>query len=740
LKKQIIASSLLFSTLLLAQDITDIQFLNLSKISPDIANETLNMHVGDEIDTRKLNKAIKKFYRFGYFDNITVQNNNGALILDFKEKPSIAQIDIEGYKTRKEDIDMLLSSMGIRKGNMYSKKRIALAKESLLNELKKEGYIDSVVEADITNLNDHSVAVTFNVRKGDKILIKKVNYNGAKELDEGDFEPGTANKEEDFITWWFGQNDGELKLDQLQYDHLRIKEIYLENGYLDAQIKEPFLKVDFNSANANLDFFIDEGKQYRINDIKIYVDEEIVNPKDLYPELLLKKGKVFNVKRLRKDQKYIQTQVANKGYAFAQIRYDIQKNTENGTADIVYNVLPGDKVFINDVIISGNSRTLDRVIRRNVFLAPQDLYNETDYTDSIGALQRSGFFEKAIIEKKRLTNNTMDLIVKVTEAQTGNLIVGGGYGSYDGMMINASINDRNIFGSGLNLGVSIDWSKRKQNFSLSLANPAINDSEYSGSIAAYKQSQEIDYSNYDLEKKTLGMSIGMGKALTRHTRVGATYKLENIEETYTNVVAPTVKTNKDYIHSSITPYISFNNTDDYYLPRKGIIARTSLEYAGVGGDTKFLKSSTSFKYFYGLEDLIEHDWIIRYRADINAIEDKGYLPEGSSLYMGGPRSLRGYKSYSFGPADGAKPYTRSFTNAIELSFPLIDSAKMRWALFYDYGMIGESSFSEIKRSGAGALISWQSPVGPIQFIFSQPLDDKPGDETSSFEFNLGGKF
>jgi outer membrane protein insertion porin family len=576
LKKQIIASSLLFSTLLLAQDITDIQFLNLSKISPDIANDTLNMKIGDEIDVKKINTAIKKFYRFGYFDNITVENNNGALILSFKEKPSIAQIDISGYKTRKEDIDMLLSSMGLKKGNMYSKKRIANAKEALLNELKKEGYIDSVVEADITNLNDHSVAVTFNVRKGDKIIIKKVNYNGAKNLDEDNFEPATANKEEDFITWWFGQNDGELKLDQLQYDHLRIQETYLENGYLDAKVKEPFLKVDFNSANANLDFFIDEGKQYRINDIKIYVDEDILKAEDIYPELLLKKGKVFNVKRLRKDQKYIKTQVANKGYAFAQIRYDIQKNTENGTADIVYNVLPGEKVYINDVIISGNSRTLDRVIRRNVFLAPQDLYNETDFIDSKGALQRSGFFERTTIEKKRLSNNTMDLIVKVTEAQTGNIIVGGGYGSYDGMMVNASINDRNVFGSGLNLGVSIDWSKRKSDFTLSLANPAINDSEYSGSIAAYNQSQEIDYTDYDLDKKTLGMSVGIGKALTRHARIGATYKLENIEETYTNVVAPTVKTNKDYIHSSITPYISFNNTDDYYLPRKVLLQELHL--------------------------------------------------------------------------------------------------------------------------------------------------------------------
>ncbi|MEA1914950.1 MAG: outer membrane protein assembly factor BamA, partial [Campylobacterota bacterium] len=396
MKKQFIASSLLFSSLLFAQNITDIQFINLSKISSDIANDTLDMSVGDEMDSHKINEAIKKFYRFGYFNNINVETNKGALIFDFKEKPSIAQIHVTGYKTREEDLEMLYSAMGIKKGNMYSKKRIEAAKEALLNELKKEGYIDSVVETEIQELSTQSVAVTFNVSKGDEIIIKKVNYNGANELDEDEFEPVTANKEEDFIKWWFGQNDGELKLDQLEYDHLRIKEAYLEKGYLDAKVKEPFLKVDFNSANADLDFYIEEGQQYRINEIKIYVDEEIVKAKDIYPELLLKKDKVFNVKRLRKDQQYIKVQVANKGYAFAQIRYDIQKDVEKGTASIVYNVLPGEQVYINDVIISGNSRTLDRVIRRNVFLAPQDLYNETDYTDSLGALGRSGFFENSI--------------------------------------------------------------------------------------------------------------------------------------------------------------------------------------------------------------------------------------------------------------------------------------------------------------------------------------------------------
>ena len=745
MEKKLFLSSIALSSSLFAQSITDIQFLNLSKISPAIAQETAGMEVGEEIDQYKINEAVKKFYKFGYFNNINVENNNGALIFNFTEKPSIAQIDVVGYKTREEDIEMLYGVMGIKKGTMYSVKRVNSAKEALLNQLKSEGYNDSVVEVTMEELSDQSVALTFNVNKGNEIIIKNVNYNGAVELDEGDFEPVTANKEQDFITWWFG-NDGELRLDQLQYDHLRIQEKYLEEGFLDVKVKEPFLKVDFNSSNADLDFFIEEGKQYKVGNITIYVDETIVKAEDIYPELLLRSEKVFNVKRLRKDQQYINTQVANKGYAFAQVKYDIIKNPETGTADITYNVIPGEQVYIRDVVITGNARTLDRVIRRNVYLAPRDLYNETDYTDSLGSLQRTGFFEASNIERKRIDASTMDLIVKVQETQTGNLVVGGGYGSYDGMMLNAAINDRNIFGSGLNLGLSVDWSKRQQDFSVSLGNPAINDSEYSGTIAAYSKTQELDYEAYDLEKHTLGFSIGAGKALNRYTRVGATYKIEKIDENYSEITDPILfnREDTDYIHSSITPYITFNNTDDYYQPRSGMIAKASVEYAGLGGDTNYATTSLSYKFFYGLEDMVDMDWIFRYKANVAMITDMGYLPEGSSLYMGGPKSVRGYKSYAFGPEDDSVTTTeamkKNFTNTLELTFPLIESARMRWGVFYDYGMIGENNFTDIKRSGAGALIEWQSPVGPLQLIFAQPLDDEEDDETSNFEFNLGGTF
>lgn len=750
MKKSVAFISIALATSLSAQTIQKIEFTNLSRISTEIATETANISEGDTLDIEKVNKAVKEFYKFGYFDDVQVVDNNGVLEFIFKEKPSIANVDMSGYKSRQDDIQDVVKRIGLSKGTMYTKSKIAQAKESLLNELQREGYVNSVVEIEVEELTDTSVKLTIEVNKGDEIIIKKVNYYGAEALEKDDFDLVTANKEEDFVTWWFGQNDGEAQIEQLPYENLRINELYFEHGYLDSKVKSPFLKVDFSSNEAKLDFFIEEGPQYTTGDITIYLDASILDPETLYPELKLKKEKTFNLKKLREDAEYIKTQVADLGYAFAQVKYDIKKDTNTNVADVVFSVIPGEKVYINDVFISGNSKTLDRVIRRDIYLSHGDLFSLTDYKDSILKLKRSGFFEEVTIDQKRLSENSMDLVVKVKEMATGSLILGGGYGSYDGFIVNASIQDRNIFGSGLNLGFSVDNSDKRNNYSISLTNPAIRDSEYNGKVKVYSSTFEIDRSNkygdYQLDKDTIGFVVGAGKEIYRNVYTGLDYKLDSVKEKYdySTGYSGFIRPNEDYLLSSLTPYINYNSTDDYYFPRNGFNTGTSLEYAGVGGEAKYMESSTYLKYYYGLEDLIDWDAIFRYRGQVKVIIDNGMVPYGSSLYMGGPKSLRGYESYAFGPdyndSDSQQAYKQSFTNGFELNFPLVPSAKMRWGIFYDYGMIGEDSFSDITRSGTGALIEWISPVGPLQFIFSQPLDDEPGDKTSTFEFSLGTSF
>lgn len=745
MKKTLFLLSAFLTVSINAQIVQQVKYKNLTRISEKIANESLEFALGNELNDIKINKAIKNFYEFGYFDDIQVFINKGSLEFVFKEKPSISNIKMTGYKTRDDDLEQLLSTMRLKKGSMYTKEKIVKSKKLLLQELEREGYINSTVEIDVEEINEDALSLTFNVNKGDEIIIKKVNYNGAKALDASLFEEVTSNKEVDAISWFFGQNSGEVVLEQVAYDGRRVNDLYFQHGYLDATVSKPFMRIDFASNSAILDYAIIEGIQYSVNDIKIFLDASILDPKPLYENLRLKKGKAFNINNLRADVKYIKTQVADLGYAYAEVKYDIRKDEEKAITDIIFNVIPGKKVYINDVIIAGNNRTLDRVIRRNVYLGPTDLYSLTDLNDSKKKLQRSGFFDKVVIKEQRVSDDKLNLIVNVVEASTGSLIIGGGYGSYDGFMFTASVNDKNIFGSGLDLGISADISSKKTNYKVSLSNPAINDSKYNGSLSVYKNKSEIDQTEYDLVSKTDGFSASIGRRLSRNTYGGFRYKYEDILEDYdysttTTVAVSDQNQDQDYLISSVTPFINFDNTDNYYFPTSGHKYNLSYEIAGFNGDAKFHKLASTYKYFYSLEDKFEWDVVFRYKNSYRLLEDKGLLPQGQTFYMGGPRSVRGYQSYAFGPDTNESPYKESMVNTVELSFPLIPKAKMRLAFFYDYGMIGINSINEIQRSGTGAAIEWFSPVGPIMFIFSRPLDDEPGDSTSRFEFTIGSGF
>jgi len=741
--KKIIALSLVTGSLLLAQKVTQVKFDGLVHLSPSVAKEVADINVGDDLNPLKINNSVKKLFAQGYFKDVYVENRGGGrLVYHVKEKSAITNIKVEGYGNG-DDAVKTLATLGLKRGDFYNKRTIEKAKKALIKRIEAEGYYDTVVEVKETPISD-GVALTFNVNKGEKINIKKVNFTGNKALSSSDISKKLVNKESEALGWLPWRNAGNANVGQLSYDAYRARDAYLEKGYLDATVSKPIMKVDFGTYDAEVNYVINEGVQYKVSSVT--VANNVRGLKIDTDELKLKKGRVFNISKMRKDIKYIQEEVGNLGYANAQISPTFEKNTEQKKVRVVYQIHTGEKVKINDVIISGNSTTKDSVVRRYVYLAPGDTYSSRDLKDSKSALGRTGFFEKVEIVPERVSADKINLHVKVKETATGSITAGGGYGSYEGFMLNASVSDKNIFGSGINASLGFDVSEVSTNYNLSFRNPRVFDSEYSVGFSLYKR----DYDYVDYTQKQLGGSVAVGKQFTRsfYASLGYAYTDTDFNQA-NNTLSQNGSANTasiftgTYIKSSALLGFKFDNTDDYYTPREGFLAGLNIEFAGLGGDAEFTKYKGKFGVYYGFDDIIDYDLILRYKARLSVITDNGYVPLAEKLFMGGIGSIRGYNAYSLSPRDAENRRTgglKSFSTSIEASIPLSESAKMRLTGFYDFGMIGQDTFDEIKRSSAGIVIEWQSGFGPINLVFAKALDDEIGDSTSTFEFSMGSKF
>ncbi|EAH6436423.1 outer membrane protein assembly factor BamA [Campylobacter coli] len=720
--------------------IKEIKFNGLNHLSNASALNLTGLKIGETINLDKINTAILNLYKQNYFENIAVEENNGILNIIVTEKPSIAKISITGIASN--DRKQVESILGIKRGTLFDEASAKEASERIKAYYEAKSYFDTIVEYRKKTLeNTEGLELEFIVNRGENIVINNVNLSGAKEFSYSDIEPSIVNKEKEFMGWMWGRNDGKLKIFELSNDSARISDEYMKKGYLDVQVSSPYLKTYTDTYQANLTYFIKEGKPYKIESISIEnplfsEEENIQNVKNLRST----QGKLINIEDIRKDVKTIETQSADLGYAFAEVYPDIQKNDQTQEASVVFKVIPHDKVYIRNVIISGNSRTVDRVVRRELYITEGNLYNRTDLSESTNALRRTSYFDDVEIKEEKVDDTHIDLIVNVKEASTGAISGGIGYGSSDGLLLNASLSDTNIFGSGIKSSVSVDKSDDTLSGRISLINPRILDSQYSLGGTLY--SNDYEWDNYS--EKNYGFDITLGRQFARYYNVSLTYNLEQSDIYH---LSPTLlRTGYELgktIKSSITPAITFNNTDDYYLPRKGIIASTSLEYAGLGGDQEFLSSSSKFNFYQGLQDYIGYDLIYRYKASFYKVWDEGYLPINQRIYLGGIRSLRGFESRTVSPKNEWRDEvggTIAFANSVELSFPLIDRIKLRGSVFFDYGMIGNKNLDEIQRMSTGLGIEWITPIGPLQLVFAKPLNDKKGDDTNTFEFNLGTRF
>jgi len=669
---------------------------------------------------------------------------------------TISEVEIKGISNS----DKLLKMIGLKKGDRYSLAKIKRAKAAILRVLKAQGYYGSTVESKV-KAEDDGVAVTFDVDKGDEIKIKRVKFVGNKQVPTKELEENLVNKKGNLFSWIpiIGGGGGKAVPDQLPYDQIRIREAYLERGYIDARVGEPLMKIDYNKHEAEVTYVIKhEGEPYTVSDVKLRSHLRDLDTQDLQEKLKLKPGKRFDVRKLRHDLAMIQKRVGDLGYAFAEVKPIFKKNPRNHTISVSYLINPRTKVKIHDVIITGNSKTLDYVIRRYIYLAPGDYFNYTDLQESKKELQRTGFFDKVVIKPQRINAHEINLIVEVSETQTGSIFGGVGYGTNDGFMVNVGVSDRNILGRGVGGSVKLEYGQKSHNYAISIIDPRVFNSLFSLSVGFYDSEHEFDYDDANTQDYTVkrrGGWISLGRKIDRYWSASIGYSYTDVR--YSDYTVPTgvnPRLYDSYKKSSFTASITFDNTDDYYVPREGIYSKLYLEIAG--GDASFWKADYKFAFYYGMEDKLDYDLILRYKLHAGYIHDGGYTPVADMYTLGGARDgVRGFASGTLSPRylDTTTGNTyiaggdQMLVQSIEASIPLdMITRNMRLTGFIDYGMIRNTIDPQvvdkgwINRASIGAQIEWRSPFGPINFVFATPINKKSGDDTAVFEFNMGGKF
>ena len=731
-----------------ATAIKSVNFEGLKQISPLVAQNISGLKIGDAITGYNTNKAITNLFNQGYFDDVYITENNGNLIVHVKEKPIISKLDIEGVVTN--DRTAMEQIIGLKLGQAYDKVALSQVKERVKQFYEVKGYFDTVVETEEEFLDEDksSLHLTVIVNRGEKITIKNVNLVGAKKLKYSDIRPAIANKQRETFGWMWGFDDGKLKTADLPNDPARIQNEYMKRGYLNATVSAPFVNTYMSNYTADLTYYITEGERFKVSEISIEAPQYLeLDTKKIIKDLKLRSGKRFNADWIRRDIAKLENLVADKGYAYVEVNPDLKPDNENNTVKINYIIKPHAQIYVRNVTISGNEKTADSVVRREMYLTEGELYNRTDLVDSKNSLRRTGYFDDVQITENVVNDNEIDLNIDVKEAPTGSITGGIGYGSGDGLLLSASVSEKNIFGSGISGYVNAEKSDDQLSGAIGFTNPRIYNSEYSLSGQIY--ARDWDWNDYD--EKAYGASATIGRKLGRYTSAYLTYEIEKSKINGLNAYYKKAGyQNGSNIKSSLIPSIVFNNTDDYYLPRSGIIANASLDYSGLGGDIEYLKGNANFNWYFGMKDYIDWDLIFRYKAGAGYFFDDKNLPVNKKLFLGGMRSVRGYDGRSIPKKKICLDNThcnyietggkQSFNNSFELSMPLIDRINMRFVTFFDYGMIGDDSWSESKRYSAGAGIEWRTPVGPLQLFWVKPLNKEDYDSTNSFEFTIGARF
>jgi outer membrane protein insertion porin family len=713
---------------------------------------------GDTLFTEGTDADIRSIYKLGHFQDVQVQTEQSdkgiVLVYTVVEKPVIRAISFEGNKHL--TTDKLKEALELHQNAIFSAKDLSKSSAKIKKLYGDDGYYLADIQPQIIKKSSSDISVLFKIDEGKKVLISTIRFDGNKAFSNRKLRGMMETKEEWFMSWLTGA--GTYKEDALKNDALLISDFYLNNGYINVKVSEPLVTLNQAKTALEASISITEGEFYRIGDIDF--KGELLEPAaTLRKKLKSETGEVFSRSVLRTDIGALTDVYGDKGYAFANVTPQTLIDNVKKTVDVTFDMEKGELVSIERILIAGNPKTRDKVIRRELRVTENELYSATGMRRSKQNLMNLGFFEEANIATARgSASNKLNVTVDVKEKATGTFSIGGGYSSLDGFIGQGSVQQSNFLGLGLKANVSASIGGKSQTYSVGVTDPYFLDTKWTLGGDIYRS--ERDYIDYS--RRLTGGDVKGGYPINDFISTFFMYKYEikdifNPTQAYQTLNIrdqnnyPLGKTTTSSIFGSVT----HNNTDYRPEPTRGMINALSLEYAGLGGDNKFARFTTDHTWFHPVYKKL----IFSSKLTLGYIQEVGKtIPIDEKFYLGGIFSLRGYKARTVSPTkqELTKDINGNQTNEqiylggdseffgnTEFTFPLLTDAGIKGVVFFDYGNSadGPSKMFNTLLMSYGGGVRWNSPIGPLRLEYGIPLNPRDIDSKSGrFEFSIGSLF
>ena len=699
----------------------------------------------DDIYTDTIgNEILKKLFDTELFSNIEIKYSKNKLTINITENPTINLIKFKGNKKVKDE-DLLIE-IQLKERSVYSRSKVKNDIERILTLYQRNGRLSTEVIPSIETLDANRINLSYEIVESEISKVSKIVFIGNENFSSSKLKSIMKTKERQFLR--FLSSADKYDPDKIEYDKQLISEFYNNNGFPNFAFTSSIAQLSENTNTFEILLYIDEGDKYNFGEIKVKTKLKKINPEIALSIISANTGDTFDRSKISDSIETIKELAEGEGYSFVEIIPRFDDQSADKTIDIEIDIDEGPRVYVNSINITGNTRTLDRVIRREMALSEGDAFNKFTMNYSKDSIRALNYFSSVeVVEERSNLPDKIDLLIDVEEKNTGEASIGAGYSSSTSGTITLGLRENNFLGKGQNVNFSASFANTRNTYDISITEPYFNNKNLSVSADLYSNFTDSTAVNYETEDYGFGLGMGFPIASDKLIKVNYTLYTSKIKPDSNASAYERLLGGTDTV-SQIGYVFNFDRRNSRYKPSRGFNFRLSQDLAGLGGTSYYYKNNGEFNVYKRFSDRLIGAWKIS-AGSVNGYNGK-YQPLSSNFRLGG-KKLRGFKSGKIGPKTGTSYtggqyyYLTSLETNIDFKFDTYDITS---TLFFDLGSVWgleNPAYSDINdehnlRSSAGINFNWDSAIGPINIVYATILESETTDTTDNIFFDIGYNF